>query len=49
MTGYLRLLGLVAAASLASVAAQAESVRIGFNVPLTAFRVGLLDRQLGAG
>ncbi len=37
MTGYLRLLGLVAAASLASVAAQAESVRIGFNVPLTGF------------
>ena len=37
MRGYLRLLGLVAAAGLASAAAQAESVRIGFNVPLTGF------------
>ncbi|MDJ0935824.1 MAG: ABC transporter substrate-binding protein, partial [Kiloniellales bacterium] len=37
MRGYLRLLGLVAAAGLLSAAAQAESVRIGFNVPLTGF------------
>ncbi len=37
MRGYLRLLGLVAAAGLVSAAAQAESVRIGFNVPLTGF------------
>ncbi len=37
MRGYFRLLGLVAAAALASAAAQAESVRIGFNVPLTGF------------
>jgi len=37
MRGYLRLLALVAAAGLASAAAQAENVRIGFNVPLTGF------------